>query len=137
MLSRQFVIILLLLLPLSCSERREVRAPSAVGPTPTEYQLAWHEMETNAFIHFTTNTFTDKEWGFGDESPKIFNPTSFNATQWITALKEAGFTVDLTEIANHDHWYYDKAARFNQTAWEFLKKYELDADPQYRKYNWN
>jgi poly(3-hydroxybutyrate) depolymerase len=53
------------------------------------------------------------------------------------ALKEAGFTVDLIEIANHDHWYYDKAAKFNQTAWEFLKKYELDADPQYQKYNWN
>ncbi len=53
------------------------------------------------------------------------------------ALKEAGFTVDLIEIANHDHWYYDKAAKFNQTAWEFLKKYELDKDPQYRKYNWN
>lgn len=53
------------------------------------------------------------------------------------ALKEAGFTVDLIEIANHDHWYYDKAAKFNQTAWEFLKKYELDADPKYQKYNWN
>ena len=53
------------------------------------------------------------------------------------ALKEAGFTVDLVEIANHDHWYYDKASKFNQTAWEFLKKYELDKDPQYQKYNWN
>jgi poly(3-hydroxybutyrate) depolymerase len=53
------------------------------------------------------------------------------------ALKEAGFTVDLIEIANHDHWYYDKASKFNQTAWEFLKKYELDADPKYQKYNWN
>ena len=53
------------------------------------------------------------------------------------ALKEAGFTVDLIEIENHDHWYYDKAAKFNQTAWEFLKKYELDADPKYQKYNWN
>jgi poly(3-hydroxybutyrate) depolymerase len=53
------------------------------------------------------------------------------------ALKEAGFTVDLIEIANHDHWYYDKAPKFNQTAWEFLKKYELDADPKYQKYNWN
>ena len=52
------------------------------------------------------------------------------------ALKEAGFTVDLIEIANHDHWYYDKAPKFNQTAWEFLKKYELDADPKYQKYNW-
>ncbi|HEX2272162.1 MAG TPA: prolyl oligopeptidase family serine peptidase, partial [Pyrinomonadaceae bacterium] len=28
------------------------------------------------------------------------------------ALKEAGFTVDLVEIANHDHWYYDKASKF-------------------------
>ena len=53
------------------------------------------------------------------------------------ALKEAGFPVDLIEIENHDHWYYDKASKFNQTAWEFLKKYELDADPQYQKYNWN
>ena len=53
------------------------------------------------------------------------------------ALKEAGIPVDLIEIENHDHWYYDKAAKFNQTAWEFLKKYELDAEPKYQKYNWN
>lgn len=53
------------------------------------------------------------------------------------ALKTAGFTVELTEIAGHDHWYYDKAAKFNQTAWEFLKKYELDVEPKYQKYNWN
>ena len=45
------------------------------------------------------------------------------------ALKEKGFPVDLIEIENHDHWYYDKASKFNQTAWEFLKKYELEADP--------
>ncbi len=53
------------------------------------------------------------------------------------ALKDAGFPVELIEIENHDHWYYDKAAKFNQTAWEFLKKYELDSDPQFRKYRWN
>ena len=53
------------------------------------------------------------------------------------ALKEKGFPVDMIEIKNHDHWYYDKASKFNQTAWEFLKKHELDADPQFQKYNWN
>jgi predicted peptidase len=53
------------------------------------------------------------------------------------ALKTGGFPVDLTEIPNHDHWYYDQAAKFNQTAWEFLKKFELDAEPKYQKYNWN
>ena len=53
------------------------------------------------------------------------------------ALKEKGFTVELVEIPNHDHWYYDQAPKFNQTAWTFLKKYELDADPVYQKYKWN
>ena len=53
------------------------------------------------------------------------------------ALKTAGIPVELIEIPNHDHWYYDSASKFNQTAWEFLKKYELDADPLYQQYDWN
>src|SRR5918996_4899345 len=53
------------------------------------------------------------------------------------ALKEAGFTVDLIEIENHDHWYYDKASKFNQTAWDFLKKHELEGEPRFQKYKWN
>ena len=53
------------------------------------------------------------------------------------ALTRGGFTVELKEIPGHDHWYYDEAAKFNQTAWEFLKKVELDAEPKYQKYNWN
>jgi dienelactone hydrolase len=53
------------------------------------------------------------------------------------ALKGKDFPVELIEIENHDHWYYDKAAKFNQTAWEFLKKYELEGEPRYQKYNWN
>ena len=53
------------------------------------------------------------------------------------ALKEAGFPVDLIEIKNHDHNYYGGAPKYNQTAWEFLKKYELSEDPQYQQYSWN
>lgn len=53
------------------------------------------------------------------------------------ALKDAEIPVDLIEIKNHDHWYYDQASKFNQTAWEFLKKYELEAEPKYRKYKWD
>ena len=52
------------------------------------------------------------------------------------ALKKAGLPVDYVEIANHDHWYYDKASIFNRTAWEFMKKYELEAEPRYQKYKW-
>ncbi|HYW73557.1 MAG TPA: PHB depolymerase family esterase [Pyrinomonadaceae bacterium] len=50
-------------------------------------------------------------------------------------LKDNGFAVELTEIPKHDHWYYDMAPKINLAAWEFLKKYELDKDPVYRKFN--
>lgn len=53
------------------------------------------------------------------------------------ALKAAGIPVELIEIPNHDHWYYDSASTFNRTAWEFLKKYELETDPSYQQYDWN
>lgn len=85
-----------------CTPKQEVIAPAIVGPTPTESQLAWHEMETNAFVHFTTNTFTGKEWGYGDEKPSIFNPSSLDVNQWVTTLKEAGFKGIILTCKHHD-----------------------------------
>ena len=69
---------------------------------PTSQQLEWQEMETNAFFHFTVNTFTDKEWGDGTESESIFNPTKFDAEQWIKALKDAGFKMAILTCKHHD-----------------------------------
>ena len=52
-------------------------------------------------------------------------------------LNAKGFSVELTELPGHDHWYYDLAPKINRTAWDFLKKYELESDPVYRKFNFN
>jgi len=53
------------------------------------------------------------------------------------ALTAKGFPVELTELPNHDHWYYDLAPKINRAAWDFLKKYELESDPIYRKFDFN
>jgi len=69
---------------------------------PTSNQLAYQQMEMIGFIHFTVNTFTDKEWGFGDENPKIFNPDQLNAEQWVTTAKSAGFKELILTAKHHD-----------------------------------
>jgi alpha-L-fucosidase len=89
------------ILLLACS-KKEVSAPLPVLPVPSAEQVAWHEMEMNAFIHFTINTFTDKEWGYGDEQAQLFNPSALNTTQWVVTLKEAGFKGIILTCKHHD-----------------------------------
>lgn len=77
-------------------------APEPYGATPSERQLRWHEMELYAFIHFTVNTFTDKEWGYGDESPALFHPTDFDPDSMMAALESAGMRGVILTCKHHD-----------------------------------
>ncbi len=93
--------LLMSMLLLSCAGQKAV-APAAFGPVPTEAQLAWQQMEFNAFVHFNMNTFTDKEWGMGDEDPALFNPTALDCRQWASVCKEAGMKGIILTAKHHD-----------------------------------
>ena len=69
---------------------------------PQERQVRFQQLEFYAFIHFTVNTFTDKEWGDGTESPEIFNPQKLDAEQWVKAIKSAGMKGLILTCKHHD-----------------------------------
>ena len=71
-------------------------------PQPTQSQLQWHEMEFYLFTHFGPNTFTDKEWGLGNETEDAFNPTQLDCKQWCRVAKEAGAKGIIITAKHHD-----------------------------------
>jgi alpha-L-fucosidase len=76
--------------------------PAPFGVLPTEAQLKWQEMEMYCIIHFGVDTYTDKEWGYGDESPSLLDPSSFNAEQIVSSAKAGGFKGVIVVAKHHD-----------------------------------
>ncbi len=95
-----FRIALLLLVLLGGCVR--TTTPPPFGAVPSERQLQWHRMKYYAFIHFGPNTFTDKEWGYGDEPESVFNPMQLDCRQWARVAKEAGMEGIVITAKHHD-----------------------------------
>ena len=79
----------------------QTQPPKPFGPVPNENQMRWQEMEYYAFLHFSINTFTDQEWGTGDESASLFNPKELDTRQWARVCKEAGMKGIILTVKHH------------------------------------
>ncbi|TVP47143.1 MAG: alpha-L-fucosidase [Mongoliibacter sp.] len=90
-----------IILLIAC-QKQEVSPPEPVYPIPSERQLDWHELEYYGFVHFNMNTFSDMEWGMGDESPSQFNPSQLDTRQWARIVKDAGMKGIIITAKHHD-----------------------------------
>lgn len=97
---------LLLLTILLCSSlipgTALAQARNFVDVKPTPQQVEWQDLEFGVIIHFSTNTFLDREWGDGTASPSVFNPTQFDPDQWMQAIKAAGAKYVVLVAKHHD-----------------------------------
>lgn len=87
----------------NCNSKQQM--PSDIGPNqvvPSDKLLSYQQMEIIGFIHFSINTFTNKEWGFGDESPELFNPSQLNVDQWVMTAKAGGMKQLILTAKHHD-----------------------------------
>ncbi len=82
------------------SLEKVIQEATEVRPSPQ--QMEWQKLEYIAFVHFTVNTFTDKEWGEGTEDPKVFLPTELDCRQWARVCKEAGMKMMILTAKHHD-----------------------------------
>ena len=83
-------------------EPREQRLQKAAQVAPAPRQLSWQQLEFTAFLHFGMNTFTDREWGDGSESPALFCPAELDAGQWVRVLQGAGCRGLILTCKHHD-----------------------------------
>lgn len=73
-----------------------------IAVRPSKRQLEFQKLEFYAFFHFGINTYMDREWGDGKESPAIFNPLKMDALQWVKSIKAAGMKAAILTCKHHD-----------------------------------
>jgi alpha-L-fucosidase len=86
-----------LLLPLTT-----ISAQSFTDIKPSPAQLQWQDLEIGVILHFSTNTFLNREWGDGTASPSVFNPAHVDTDQWMQAAKAGGAKYAVLVAKHHD-----------------------------------
>lgn len=91
-----------LLYQIQFSQSELTAPPLPISPVPSYSQLKWQRREIIMFFHFGMNTFTDSEWGSGQESPSLFNPAHLDTNQWMEAAVQTGATLVILVAKHHD-----------------------------------
>lgn len=91
-----------LLLAATCAAASFAQAQNFSEIKPAPQQTAWQDLEFGVILHFSTNTFLDREWGDGTADPKVFNPTDFNPDQWMDAIAASGAKYVVLVAKHHD-----------------------------------
>ena len=71
-------------------------------PRPTKQQLAWQEAGFGMFFHFGINTFVGREHSNGGWDPRRFEPSAFDAAQWVDTAARAGARYVVLTAKHHD-----------------------------------
>ena len=87
---------------LACGAMLAPAQQNFVDVKPSPQQVAWQDLQFGVIIHFSTNTYLDREWGDGTASPAVFNPTAFDPDQWMQAIRAAGAKYVVLVAKHHD-----------------------------------
>ncbi|WP_346990593.1 alpha-L-fucosidase [Bacteroides caccae] len=120
---KKYLIALLMSLwaiPHVCGQKLILPVPSMVPNKAQQKQIA---RKYGMFIHFSINTFHDKEWSDGTKPASSYCPVQVDADQWIKTAKDAGMKYVILVTKHHDgfclwdskYTEYDVAASGNQT----------------------
>ena len=99
-------------------------------------RIAAGDCEIYGIVHWGLNTYTDREWGFGDEDPALLNPAKFDADQIVGACKAGGLGGLIVVAKHHDGFclWPTKTTEHNITTTPFWRSQESGVRGQGRDY---
>ena len=78
--------------------------PQGCRPKPRQAQLDRMRdgIDVYGIVHWGLNTYTDREWGYGDENPAWLDPAKFDADQIVRACAAGGLKGLIIVAKHHD-----------------------------------
>ena len=99
-------------------------------PRPALAQRLAEGPEIIGIVHWGLNTYTDCEWGFGDEDPAMLDPKRFDADQIVRSCRDGGIGGLVVVAKHHDGFclWPTKTTAHNITKSPFRRDYVNEMD---------